>query len=92
MKKKDLQNGILSYRRQKTGQQLHIKCECPIQEIIEKYDTADSPYLLPIIRDMERAKCSQYKNAAHLTNNKLKKIRERLSLYISLMAHCFHHT
>lgn len=25
-------------------------------EIIDKYDLADSPYLLPIIRDMERDK------------------------------------
>ena len=38
LKKKDLQNGILSYRRQKTGQQLSIKWEKPMQEIIDKYD------------------------------------------------------
>lgn len=53
LKKKDLQNGILTYRRQKTNQQLSIKWEQPMQDIIDKYDTTGSPYLLPIIRDMD---------------------------------------
>lgn len=91
LKKKDLQNGILSYRRQKTNQQLHIKWERPMQEIIDKYDTADSPYLLPIIRYMERDKRRQYKNAAHLVNNKLKKIGEKLGLEISLTTYVARH-
>jgi len=91
LKKKDLQNGILSYRRQKTNQQLHIKWERPMQEIIDKYDTANSPYLLPIIRDMERDKRRQYKNAAHLVNNKLKKIGEQLGLEISLTTYVARH-
>lgn len=34
LKKKDLQNGILTYRRHKTNQQLFIKWEKPMQEII----------------------------------------------------------
>ena len=37
LKKKDLQNGILTYRRKKTGQQLFIKWEKPMQELIDKY-------------------------------------------------------
>lgn len=37
LKKKDLHNGILTYRRKKTGQQLSIKWEQCMQEIIEKY-------------------------------------------------------
>ena len=49
LKKSDLKNGILSYRRQKTGQQLFIKWEKPMQEIIDKYDTTKTPYLLSLI-------------------------------------------
>ena len=64
LRKKDLQNGILSYRRQKTGQQLFIKWEKPMQEIIDRYDTQGSPYLLPIIRDMEVDGRKQYKKTA----------------------------
>ena len=51
LKKKDLQNGILTYRRNKTGQLLLVKWEKPMQELIDKYDTFDTPYLLSVIRN-----------------------------------------
>jgi len=92
LKKKDLQNGILTYRRQKTNQLLSIKWEQPMQEIIDKYDTTGSPYLLPIIRDMDRDKRKQYKNASHLVNNKLKEIGEQLGLGIPLTSYVARHT
>lgn len=91
LKKKDLRNGILSYRRQKTGQQLSIKWEKPMQEIIDKYDTAATPYLLPIIRDMDADARRQYKNAAHLVNNKLRRLGEQLRLAIPLTTYVARH-
>lgn len=91
LKKKDLQNGVLAYRRQKTGQQLFIKWEKPMQEIVEKYDTSGTPYLLPIIRDMEKDARKQYKNAAHLVNAKLKKLGEQLGLGIPLTTYVARH-
>ena len=50
LRKTDLQNGVLSYRRRKTGQQLFIKWEKCMQEIIEKYPKINTGYLLPIIK------------------------------------------
>lgn len=91
LKKKDLQNGILSYRRHKTNQQLFIKWEKPMQEIIDKYDTTGTPYLLPIIRDMNTDERRQYKNAAHLVNNKLKKLGGQLGLPIPLTSYVARH-
>ena len=91
LKKKDLQNGILSYRRHKTNQQLFIKWEKPMQEIIDKYDTTGTPYLLPIIRDMNINERRQYKNAAHLVNNKLKKLGGQLGLPIPLTSYVARH-
>ena len=91
LKKKDLQNGILSYRRQKTGQQLFVKWEKPMQEIVDKYDTNATPYLLPVIRDMHADARRQYKNAAHLVNDKLKKLGERLGLDIPLTSYVARH-
>lgn len=91
LKKKDLQNGVLSYRRQKTGQQLFIKWEKPMQDIVGKYDTGDTPYLLPIIKDMDTDARRQYKNAAHLVNSKLKKLGERLGLSIPLTSYVARH-
>lgn len=91
LKKKDLQNGVLSYRRQKTGQQLFIKWEKPMQEILDKYDTSKIPYLLPIIRNTEIEARKQYKNAAHLVNANLKKIGKSLDLSIPLTSYVARH-
>lgn len=44
----NLQGGMLTYRRQKTSQQLHIKWVEPMQKIVTKYQIDGSPYLLPI--------------------------------------------
>lgn len=51
LKKKDLQNGFLSYRRRKTGQQLVIRWEKCMQEIVGKYPgNSLSPYLLSVLK------------------------------------------
>lgn len=91
LKKKDLQNGRLSYRKQKTGQQLFVKWEKPMQEIVDKYNTVGTPYLLPVIKDMNADARRQYKNAAHLVNDKLKKLGVRLGLDIPLTSYVARH-
>ena len=50
LKKTDLQNGILTYRRRKTGQELTIKWEKCMAEIIAKYPENKTDFLLPIIK------------------------------------------
>ena len=70
LKKKDLHNGILTYRRKKTGQQLSIKWEQCMQEIIEKYPPTE--YLLPIITSTDEDERLQYRNSLTLVNRKLK--------------------
>lgn len=92
LKKKDLQNGILVYRRKKTSQQLTIRWEKPMQEIIAKYDTGDSPYLLPIIKEYSTDLHAQYINAAHTMNDRLKKIGERIGLEIPLTSYVARHS
>lgn len=91
LKKKDLQNGILSYRRHKTNQLLFIKWEKPMQELIDKYDTDDSPYLLPIIKSNGKDERLQYRSEAHRINSNLKKIGEQLGLAIPLTTYVARH-
>lgn len=91
LKKRDLRNGILSYRRQKTGQQLSIKWEKPMQEIVDKYDTGGTPYLLPIIRNADTDTRRQYKSAAHLVNSRLRKLGEMLGLTTPLTTYVARH-
>jgi len=91
LRKNDLQNGILSYRRKKTNQQLFIKWEQPMQEIVNKYNTDNTPYLLPIIRNIQTKERRQYLSAAHFINNKLKKIGMLLNLNIPLTTYVARH-
>lgn len=91
LKKKDLQNGVLSYRRKKTNQQLFIKWEKPMQAIIDKYNTAGTPYLLPIIKDVSKDERKQYKSAEHRVNCNLKKIGSLLGLTSPLTTYVARH-
>lgn len=89
LKKKDLQNGVLVYRRHKTGQQLCIKWEPSMQEIVRKYTAPESPYMLPIIKEPGKDERRQYLNASHRMNRKLKEIGRmagcpvKLTFYVS---------
>lgn len=89
LKKKNLSNNILSYRRRKTGQQLFIRWEKCMQEIVEKYDNLYSEYLLPIIKPMNCDERTQYQNAMYLINHKLKiigkmvDIQQPLTMYVA---------
>ncbi len=91
LKKSDLQNGVLTYRRHKTGRKLIVKWEQPMQEIIAKYDTSATPYLLPIIRNTESDNRRQYLNVSHSINTSLKKLGQRLSLATPLTSYVARH-
>ena len=93
LRKKDLQNGTLSYRRRKTGQLLFIKWEKCMQEIVDKYYTAEtSPYLLPIIKPIEGIdERKQYIYAAHNINRCLKVIGCELGEPVSLTLYVARH-
>ena len=92
LKKKDLSNGMLSYRRRKTGQQLFIRWERCMQEIVAKYDNPLSEYLLPIIKPMNGDERTQYQNAMYLINRKLKKIGMMASVQLPLTTYVARHS
>lgn len=89
LKKSNLQNGILTYRRKKTGQQLSIKWEQCMQNIVDKYPPSPTEYLLPIISSTELCERRQYKNSLTLINRKLKRLSANaqsphpLSMYVA---------
>ena len=62
LRKKDLANGNITYIRKKTGQQLTIRWERSMQEIIDKYPENPTQYLLPIITRQDGMERKQYPN------------------------------
>lgn len=92
LRKTDLSHGMLSYRRRKTGQQLLVKWEKCMQDLVDKYDTSHSVYLLPIIdtrRNLDERR--QYIYAAHNINRCLKIIGNRLGVSVPLTLYVARH-
>ena len=93
LRKRDLANGVLTYRRRKTGQQLLIRWEKCMQEIVKKYGTpTDSPYLLPIITAPGNAERAQYQTMLHCVNNCLKKIATLAAIPVQLTMYVARHS
>lgn len=92
LKKKDLFNGILSYRRRKTRQQLFIRWEKCMQVIVDKYENPLSNYLLPIIKPMNGDERTQYQNAMCAVNRHLKDIGKMVGVQIPLTMYVARHS
>ena len=92
LRKKDLNKGTLSYRRKKTGQLLFIKWEPCMQEIVDRYFDAESPYLLPLIKKAGVKERNQYINGMHQINKYLGKIGEDMNIPIPLTLYVARHT
>ena len=91
LKKSDLKNGILTYRRRKTGQELTIRWEKCMAEIVAKYPENKTEYLLSIIKE-QVAERRQYDNALHLVNYRLKELSKMLKLQRPLTMYVARHS
>lgn len=92
LKKSDLKNGTITYRRRKTGQQLTIKWEKCMEDIIAKYGTNTAThYLLPIITNPCFDERTQYRNAICRINVALKEVARLVGLHIPLTMHVARH-
>ena len=91
LKKSDIQNGVLTYRRHKTGQVLHIKVIKQIKELIKRYSIKDSPYLLPIITIPGKDTRRQYESSLHNVNKSLKTLAGIIGLQTKLTTYVSRH-
>ena len=91
LKKTDIKNGILTYRRRKTSQELSIKWEKCMAEIIAKYPENKTNFLLPIIKEQDNER-RQYNNVLHLVNYHLKDLSKRLRLQRPLTMYVARHS
>ncbi|WP_443688944.1 site-specific integrase [Paraprevotella xylaniphila] len=92
LKKADLNNGCLAYRRKKTGQLMMIEWTRQMQDIIDKYKSDGTSYLLPIITREDGSERRQYQNQMRKTNRLLKDIANRAGLPLSLSMYYARHS
>lgn len=89
LRKSNIKNGLLIYRRSKTKQSLSIKLEPCIIAIIEKYrDATKMDYLLPIITKENQS----YDSALRSHNKRLRVISKLLNLSTPLSSYVSRHS
>ena len=92
LKKTDLKNGYITYRRRKTGQQLTIEWIKEMQMLLDKYPENDSDYLLPIIRNAGTNERYTYRNVGYNINHNLKTIAKKVGITIPLTLYVARHS
>ena len=92
LRKQDLRNGYVTYTRRKTGQQLTIRWEPPMQAIVDKWPTPTTQYLLPIVLREDGTERRQYLTKQISINRYLKVIGSRLSLTMPLTMYVARHS
>ena len=90
LKKSDVSDSTLTYRRRKTGQTLSVGWEQQMQAIVDRYATEKATsYLFTREDGTER---TQYESKMQQVNRHLKKIGQQLGLPIPLTTYCARHS
>ena len=92
LKKTDIRNGYVTYRRRKTGQQLIIEWTKEMQTILDRYPENKSDYLLPVIRKSGTNERCTYRNAGYNINHNLKRSASMVGVTIPLTLYVARHS
>ena len=92
LKRSDIRNGRVTYKRHKTGQILTIRWEQKMQDIVDRYCNPHTDYLLPIILKQNGKERNQYRHHQTQINCSLKKIASLAGLNINLTMYCARHS
>ncbi len=95
LQKSDIQDGVIRYARHKTGQQLAVRIEPCIRDIIDRYADATSrtPYVFPILKDEDSAECfRKYKSELRTHNHRLKILSDMLGLQHKISSYTSRHS
>ena len=92
LKKSDLKDGMITYRRHKTNQQISIAWTKEMQQILDDYPHNPSQYLLPIITSNTSDLHKTYVNVGQRINYHLKKLAKSLDINANLTMYCSRHS
>lgn len=95
LKKSNIRNGMISYIRHKTCQQLSVHIEPRIRQILDKYSKAvsESSYVFPILKDQApEANYNRYRIALNTYNNMLHKLETMLPVKCRLTSYTARHS
>ena len=92
-KKENIQNGVICYARRKMGQLLSVRIEPSIQRIIDRYSSALSPNVFPILTLMETKHAyEEYQTAINNHNRLLRRLSKMLPAGCKLTSYTSRHS
>lgn len=97
LKLSNVSNGVISYKRKKTGQRIRVKLEKCMTEIIERYKVTGNKYLLPIVVSLNddsfaNRERRMYMTKLQLINRNLKSIGQMLNINTPLTTYVARHS
>ena len=92
LRKSDLCDGYVVYRRRKTRQKLYVAWTQELQYMVDKYSDDNSPYLFPIFRRKVSNPYSSYRNVSYRINYSLRKIAKMINYDSPLTLYCARHS
>ncbi len=100
LKRSQIKDGVLTYHRRKTGQQVRVTLEPCMIDILDKYATQESEYLFPILYKVERGKDGKsgktmevpYPLALNRYNRALKALARQARISVSLTSYVARHS
>lgn len=92
LEKSDLANGIVTYRRRKTGQKLFIRWTKEMQAILDKYPENETGYLFPVITSRTANPRNQYRNRHYVINRNLKIVAQKIGMQMPLTTYVARHS
>ena len=93
LKRENIQNGVICYARRKTGQLLSVRIEPSIQRIIDRYSSALSPYVFPILTSTETKEAyEEYQTAINNHNRLLRRLSKMLPTGCKLTSYTSRHS
>ncbi len=94
LKKSDIKNGSIIYKRKKTGFYIEVKVTKPMKRIIDGFKSATkySPFIFPIIDSQMSDYRIQYESALNRQNKALKELASMAGIEKNLSTHVARHT
>ena len=93
LRKDQIRDGMIVYERHKTGQQIMVKIEGCIQEILNRYSRAESEFVFPIVTVHHPGQAyKQYQSSLRTYNRNLHKLEKLAGLKRSLTSYVVRHT
>ena len=93
LRRRQISGGQLTYYRHKTGQQVCMKIEPCMQEIIDRYQADGSDYVFPLLTTIEpRQAYDEYLHMLNRYNRSLKRLAVEAGLCKNLTSYVARHT